>query len=76
MKEPEYERGVEDLSINNGVEQYRPGELYTMVSKCVENYKEHYGETPTPEMVSDILDIPVPIVEEVMKTIETTTVHR
>ena len=73
MKNERYEGTVDSLSVNNNVEEYHPGELYVMVSKCVDNYKEHYGEMPTAEIVSDILDIPVPVVEKVLETIELTT---
>ena len=73
MKDERHEGAVDSLSINNNIEEYHPGDLYVIVSRCVENYKDHYGEMPTAEMVSDILDIPVPVVEKVLETIELTT---
>lgn len=73
MKDERHEGTADSLSINNNIEEYHPGDLYVIVSRCVENYKDHYGEMPTAEMVSDILDIPVPVVEKVLETIELTT---
>ena len=67
-----YEHDVEGYSVNKGVEDYSPWMLYSRVSDCVEKYERHYGESPTPEIVSDILDIPVSIVSKVMESFETT----
>ena len=42
-------------------------ELFSNVLKCIKNYKEHYGEMPTPEMISDILNVPINVVTQIIE---------